>query len=155
MVVIAVILIGVYLVFSEIRNNELQTQLANQEKCNQDGSKYFDDYKNKTAAYNVDQPLVTLGSEPTSDNNPFHIYAHELYKFDEPVFYFNNQLNTCLVLISYKGSTHAHYNGTSLVSVFDSQYKYIIDIYSNKTLASSDKSAVSDFQQQEKILLNQ
>lgn len=154
--IVIVLLIGGYFgVSALVKNNELRTQLASQEKCNQDGLKYFNDYKNKTANYNIEEPLISYSQEPASDNNPLHLYAHELYKFDSPVNHFNKKLNTCLISIHYEGTSHAHWNGYTLESVFDRFHAEVDDVYSNKVLITTDNfDGDKTFQQQENALMS-
>ncbi len=147
---------GYYALNTVAKNNELRTQLASQEKCNQDGLKYFNDYKNKTTTYNITEPLIFYSQEPASDNNPLHLYAHELYKYDNPVNHFNKKLNTCHISIHYEGTSHAHWNGYKLESVFDHSHAEVDDVYSNKTLITTENSdGDKAFQQQENSLMSE
>jgi hypothetical protein len=154
-IVIALLVGGYFGVSMLVKNNESRTQLASQEKCNQDGLKYFNDYKNKTANYNIVEPLISYSQEPASDNNPLHLYAHELYKFDNPVNHFNKKLNTCLISIHYEGTSHAHWNGYKLESVFDDFHAEIDDVYSNKVLITNNFNEDKAFQQQEDALMSE
>lgn len=103
-----------------------QRSLELSRKCSSDGQKFFDNYK-----------LGKVGYSP---------------KFDEPTYYFNNQLNTCLIAIGYQDSTHESLGR----AVWDISHAEIVNIYSNKILISSENPGEdTKFQEQKQLLMSQ
>jgi hypothetical protein len=107
------------------RQHSLETSI----KCSNDGQKFFNSYK----------------AQKTSSGSKFS---------DEPTYHFNNQLNSCLISISYQDSTHYHYNGSQYEPVYDISYDAVIDIYSNKVLISTNNyNDDKSYQQQKETML--
>lgn len=117
-----------YFIYISVRENTIQNQ-KNLTTCNKAGIDFYEKYQSKNIIYG--------------------------YKFGEPIYHFNKQLNTCLVLIIYKSSTHSSFNGRELISVYDIDHGEINDVYSNKKLVSTDSlSNDAEFYRQRDILMN-
>ena len=141
-VISIVLLCGItLLLYLQIQQKEVRQKqlLESSIKCSQDGLKFFESYKTKT--------------DNTTING--HIYSSG-YIFNDPVYYFNKELNTCLISVSYTGSSHVTCQGQDrCVSVWDIRHAEVTDVYTNKILISTENSKEdTQFQQQEQLLMN-
>lgn len=132
--VLIILLFGVAFLLFYFQTQQKQI-LESSIKCSQDGLKFFDNYKTKNADFVVQGQTISTG-----------------YKFNEPIYHFNQQLNTCLILISYESSTHESLGK----AVYDISHNEVTDIYSNKILISTENSKEdTQFQKQETLLMNE
>lgn len=103
------------------RQHSLETLM----KCNNDGQKFFYNYKIDKASFNL--------------------------KFGEPTYHFNGKLNKCLISVDYMGSTHESLGQT----VYDISHAEVVDIYSNETLISTENPKEdTQFQQEKQSFMN-
>ncbi|HUX35996.1 MAG TPA: hypothetical protein VMV71_03110 [Candidatus Paceibacterota bacterium] len=128
-IVLIAFLVGFYLLyflFSVQIQQKQQQLLESSIKCDQNGLRFFEDYKTK--------------------NIPYH------FLFGEPTYHFSKQLNTCLISINYQGSTHESQGRT----IYDISHDEVTDVYSNKTLISTEISERdTQFQQQKQVLMRE